>query len=414
MDNVLQVIEYEIINIEKINSVVKNSVQAQKIFKELELFAQDNKNRFLVYERNGALKPQNFVGVIQTKSGFVIEILPKISNKNDVELSKTILIKMLKELKNSPFHYFQSAYLSTENMPLLEIFISMFLTEIEHLIKKGIKCDYITHTQNQKFLKGKLKIKEQINKNFIHKERFFVEYDEYHSNRIENQILKTALMKLYSLSKLSGNQQRIRKALFIFDDIDIILNDPKIAFTKIKKDRTISHYHTSLVWAKLFLLNEIFTPYKGSSVAYALLFDMNKIFEEYVGRLIKKELCNNVKLQDKQHYLFDEPKKFSLIPDIVINEGLIILDTKWKLIGDVDDISQTDLYQIFVYAAKYKDCKKIGLIFPCIEERRFTKMTFKIGEERVVQFYQSFFNLNSKSINDALSPKLQDLINEKF
>ena len=40
------------------------------------------------------LQAQNYVGVIQTKDGTTIEILPKIKNK-----SKEILIKMLKTLK---------------------------------------------------------------------------------------------------------------------------------------------------------------------------------------------------------------------------------------------------------------------------------------------------------------------------
>ncbi len=48
------------------------------------------------------LQAQNYVGVIQTKDGTTIEILPKIKNAT-IEKSKEILIKMLKTLKNSPF-----------------------------------------------------------------------------------------------------------------------------------------------------------------------------------------------------------------------------------------------------------------------------------------------------------------------
>ncbi len=94
------------------------------------------------------LQAQNYVGVIQTKDGTTIEILPKISKleddknedgkviKSKEDKSKEILIKMLKTLKKSPFKDFNMANLKSSKMPLLEIFISMFLEELSNLLKK--------------------------------------------------------------------------------------------------------------------------------------------------------------------------------------------------------------------------------------------------------------------------------------
>ncbi len=87
------------------------------------------------------LQAQNYVGVIQTKDGTTIEILPKIQEVS-VEESKIILVKMLKTLKKSPFKNFNMAHLKSDKMPLLEIFIIMFLGELSELIKKGIKSNY--------------------------------------------------------------------------------------------------------------------------------------------------------------------------------------------------------------------------------------------------------------------------------
>jgi len=81
-----------------------------KAFKELVEFAKQNPE-ILSFTRQGNLKPQQYVGIIQTKSGFVLEILPKISDKNNTPESKKILLKMLKTLKKSPFKYFQKANL---------------------------------------------------------------------------------------------------------------------------------------------------------------------------------------------------------------------------------------------------------------------------------------------------------------
>ena len=290
------------------------------------------------------LQAQNYVGVIQTKDGTTIEILPKISmiedDKNEYEKviktkedkSKEILIKMLKTLKKSPFKDFNMANLKSSKMPLLEIFISMFLEELSKLIKKGIKSDYITKEENLKFLKGKLKISEQIKQNSIHKERFFVEYEEFMSDRIENKLIKTTLQYLYKKAKSNKNQQRIREFLFVFDEIGISHNI-KTDFSNLKLNRQMKDYEQILLWCKTFLVGNSFSPYKGNDVAFALLFDMNLLFESYVFDYLKKEgNFENITAQHREYYLAyeNDSGRFRLKPDIVINHQskTIIADTK--------------------------------------------------------------------------------------
>lgn len=327
------------------------------------------------------LQAQNYAGVIQTKDGTTIEILPKISNLKDDkedgkviktkdEKSKEILLKMLKTLKRSPFKNFNMANLKSSNMPLLEIFITMFLEELSKLIQKGIKSDYITKEENLKFLKGKLKINDQIKRNYIHKERFYVEYQEFMSDRIENRLIKTTLNYLYKKAKSNKNQQRIREFLFVFDEIGISYNI-KTDFSKVKLNRQMKDYEQVLLWCKTFLLENSFSPYKGKDVAFALLFDMNLLFESYVYDYLKRSGdFNTITEQDKTHhlaYLNKNEKKFQLKPDIVINNGSIIADTKWKILSNDkthQGISQSDMYQLYAYGTKYKECKDMYLIYP--------------------------------------------------
>ena len=344
-------------------------------FKALEKFVFDNEEtaQYLkITTKKGfgkVLQAQNYVGVIQTKDGTTIEILPKIQ-KVDEDKSKEILIKMLKTLRKSPFKNFNMANLKSSKMPLLEIFISMFLEELSKLIKKGIKSDYITKEENLRFLKGKLKISEQIKYNTIHKERFFVQYEEFISDRIENRLIKTTLQFLYKKSKLNKNQQRIREFLFVFDEMGISHNI-KTDFANLKLNRQMKDYEQVLLWCKTFLLENSFSPYKGNDVAFALLFDMNLLFESYVYDYLKRNgNFNDITAQDKTHhlaYLDGKTSKFQLKPDIVINKGEIIADTKWKLLSEDkthQGISQSDMYQLYAYGTKYKDCKYMYLIYP--------------------------------------------------
>jgi len=340
-----------------------NLVVPQKTFDAVEKFYYDNSDvqaYFMPSKKQGkkALTAQNYVGVIQTKDGTTIEILPKITNV-DIDASKKILVKMLKTLKKSPFKNFNMAHLKSSNMPLLEIFITMFLDELEKLIQRGLKSDYITKEENLAYLKGKLNIKEQINRNYIHKERFFVAYDEYVSDRIENRLIKTTLNYLYKKSKVNHNTTRIREYLFVFDEVGVS-HHVKSDFSKVKLGRQMKDYELVLLWAKTFLLNNSYTPHKGNDVAFALLFDMNILFESYVGSYLKKKGLD-VKLQDMQHHLayLEDKGRFRLKPDIVINHGKVIADTKWKILSEDkthQGVNQADMYQLYAYGTKYKEC----------------------------------------------------------
>ena len=132
-------------------------------------------------------------------------------------------------------------------------------------------------------------------------------------------------------------------------------------------------------WSRVFLLNKSFTTFSGGHDARALLFPMEKVFESYVAQQLKRVLVDlnwEISTQDKGYYLFDSPRQFALRPDIVITRGdgsRIILDTKWKSLSDKPGInygiSQTDMYQMYAYAKKYKT-SEIWLLYPVNPEMR--------------------------------------------
>ena len=386
----------------------KDNFIKKDIFDSLEKFVLENEKtaQYLkITTKNGfgkVLQAQNYVGVIQTKDGTTIEILPKIKNAT-TEKSKDILIKMLKTLKNSPFKNLSVANLKSSKIPLFEIFISMFLEELTVLVRNGIKSDYISKEENLKFLKGKLKISEQIKYNTIHKERFFVQYEEFISNRVENRLIKTTLQFLYNKSKLNKNQQRIREFLFVFDEIEISHNI-KTDFSKIKLNRQMKDYEQVLLWCKTFLFENSFSPYKGNDIAFALLFDMNLLFESFVYSYLKKSSnFQDIKSQDRTHHLAYENGigRFRLKPDIVINSGKIIADTKWKILSEdkaYNGVLQDDMYQLYAYGTKYDNCEKMYLIYPFDE--LIIKNSYNYFKNKELKLDILFFDVYKKEFVD--------------
>ena len=386
----------------------KDNFIKKETFDSLEKFVLENEKtaQYLkITTKNGfgkVLQAQNYVGVIQTKDGTTIEILPKIKNAT-TEKSKDILIKMLKTLKNSPFKNLSVANLKSSKIPLFEIFISMFLEELTILVRNGIKSDYISKEENLKFLKGKLKISEQIKYNTIHKERFFVQYEEFISNRVENRLIKTTLQFLYNKSKINKNQQRIREFLFVFDEIEISHNI-KTDFSKIKLNRQMKDYEQVLLWCKTFLFENSFSPYKGNDIAFALLFDMNLLFESFVYSYLKKSSnFQDIKSQDRTHHLAYENGigRFRLKPDIVINSGKIIADTKWKILSEdkaYNGVLQDDMYQLYAYGTKYDNCEKIYLIYPFDE--LIIKNSYNYFKNKELKLDILFFDVYKKEFVD--------------
>ena len=76
-------------------------------------------------------------------------------------------------------------------------------------VHDGLRSSYLENEDNLRYYKGKLVVSEQIKRNIAHGERFFVKYDEYQVNRVENRLVKATLLKLGRISDSAENQKEI-------------------------------------------------------------------------------------------------------------------------------------------------------------------------------------------------------------
>lgn len=330
------------------------------------------------------IQARNYVGLIQMKNGFQIQILPKVSS-SEVEDTKKTFLQMLRSMKDFPSKVFNEAHLKIDKMNLYEIFINMYIQEVRNLMKKGLRSVYLPVQDNLNYYKGKLNVGEHIKRNLIHKERFYVGYDEFDINRPENRLIKSTLLKLQKLSSSTANLKEIRQLLLHFEMVKSSSNYTR-DFSLVVIDRNTKDYETLMRWSKVFLLNQSFTTFSGNTTARALLFPMEKVFEAYVAKHLKQALADlpwEVSTQDRGYYLFDQPKKFALRPDIVVtrdDQSAIVLDTKWKSLINQPrknyGISQADMYQMYAYSKKY-NTKEIWLLYPVNEEMKDLDIRFE-------------------------------------
>ena len=340
---------------------------------------------------------RNYVGLIEMKNGFQIQVLPKIdfSSSEDIgnQTTKRIFLKMLRSMKDFPCKIFNDANLKADRMNLYELFINMYLQEVRQILKQGLKSGYIEKEDNLHFYKGKLMVNEHIRQNLSHKERFYLRYDEFNPNRPENKLIKSTLIKLSKMTSSAENSKEIRQILTGFELVEPSRNIEK-DFASIKIDRTTKGYEAVMAWSRVFLFNKSFTTFTGSTQSRSLLFPMEQVFESYVAQQLKKVFVPDgweVSVQDKGYYLFEEPRRqFSLRPDIVIrkNDRVVVLDTKWKSLCDNEaknyGISQSDMYQMYAYSKKYQT-SEIWLIYPVNQDmRNHRPIQFDSGDGTIV------------------------------
>ncbi|HET6559455.1 MAG TPA: McrC family protein [Prolixibacteraceae bacterium] len=342
------------------------------------------------------IRVKNYVGVIETRRGTTIEILPKIyTGKEEVDgssvnESRTLLLSMLRTLRDSPFKSIDKAHLNAHRMPLLEIFITMFVKEVESIVNRGIKHFYAHTEENRKFLKGRLLFGQQIRQNVARADRFFVSFDEFKANIPQNRVLKTALLFVGKKSKSTKNKSLIADILSLLEEVEVSKNIGSDLAKMEGHNRLFNYYDTAISWARLFLEGKSFTSYKGKHLNTAILFPMEVLFESYVAHQLKRQYPElNISTQDRQHYLLTDvllkQNKFRIRPDIVVKNQLpIVADTKWKVLdenlaGKNYLISQADMYQLYAYGKKYVSNHLI-LIYP--ECETFTReLLFEYDEQ---------------------------------
>lgn len=307
------------------------------------------------------LKFNQYVGIIQV-AGLTIQIHPKADKDDDDNRWKNVLLKMLKACGKLNAKTAGVANVKRQNLNLLEVYFERYLLEVDTLIRQGLIKQYRKQTKNTKALKGKLDFSGHIQKNVIHKERFYTTHQIYDTDHLLHQILHKALLvvdqftqgtRLYDLTK------RVALSFPIVSSKNITAQQ----LNTLKLNRKSQSYKHALELARLIILNYSPDISGGKEKMLSLLFDMNELWETYILNQLEKA-CRGTDIKVSGQ----ESKTFwgynSLRPDIVLRKGsqTIIIDTKWKRPKN-NTASVSDLRQMYAYC-RFWDAEKAMLLYP--------------------------------------------------
>ena len=326
---------------------------------------------------DGNLTASNYVGIITTRRGRVVEILPKIdlggeSDPTD-EKTRQAFLRMLRCWRRLAQELPESGIRSMLRFPMLEIFVRRFLDDLNLLARSGLARRYVAVEENLPYLRGRLLFREQLRENLVNQARFYVVHDELNVNRPANRLIRGALAKLGPWVRSSTNRQLLRQLTAAFADVPQAA-DPLADWQKHHIDRSMRHYRPVMSWVGLFLFNQGLTTFSGRHPNLSLLFPMEQVFEDFVAHSFRRHQNRfEVATQGPQRPLvtIGRDEAFTTKPDVSLKEAgrvKFVLDAKWKEIdpggGDrKHGIDQADLYQLYTYGRRY-GCDVVALVYP--------------------------------------------------
>ncbi len=329
------------------------------------------------------LRATNYVGILTTRRGRPIEILPKIdlavdaSGAKSDEETRRVFLEMLRTWRGLRHAELPpSSIRSLKRFPMLEAFVFLFLHNLAHLARHGLARRYVPVEDNLPYLRGRLLFREQLRENLTNRARFFVAHDEFNANRPANRLIRSTMSRLRRNVRNDANRQLLRELSDAFSDVPRS-TDPATDWRRHSVDRTMQHYKPVMAWVRLFLFGEGLATYRGKHENQSLLFPMEEIYEDFVTHSFRRRQSEyGVRAQGPQRPLTRSPKAFWMKPDITLAKSgapEFILDAKWKRLksraedGEKRGIVQADMYQLYAYGKRY-GCRTVALLYPRTDE----------------------------------------------
>lgn len=374
------------------------------------------------------LRLDNYVGVLESPCGQVIEVLPKIHDSEDCELeSRRLLCRLIAEAMELPTRQAENASLELKHNCISEWVIAQFLAELDYLLKRGLRFDYQRVEEEQRYLRGQLNMVQQLRQSPGRQHYFQIRHDIFVPNRAENRLLMLALQLVCKSTQEAENWRLAHELRNQLVELQPSM-DVTADFKAWRDDRLMAHYQAIKPWLELILYQRMPLATVGDYRGISMLFPMEKLFELTVAKALKKAAValtgssKPIQTQSKTEFLcsHQQQKWFQLRPDLsaTFNGKQWILDTKWKRLNIKDtkgkyDLSQQDFYQMFAYGHKYLDGKgTLVLIYPAWQGFPTATEPLHFSYSDELTLFAVPFDLEDKNAAKNLISWLQSGINQ--
>lgn len=293
-----------------------------------------------------SLAATHYVGVIQV-GDLRIRVVPKTPAMN--------LFYMFTYAYDLPIEWNDLTELQ-EGEDIFEFIVKLFVQQVEELVHQGIFRSYQSLDDSLPYLRGRIRIADQIRREITAPGRFSQELHDYTADVVHNRIL---LWTLHRLSRLPWRSpflnQHVRRVEQVF--AEVLLSPVQDSdFDSIVYTRLNDAYLSRHRLARLLLQMHSIEGSQGLHNFNSWLLDMNQLFELFVAHYLEEYIDEDAALRSllrielQERVVLDPQRDEDVYPDITIKHGsrsLLVLDTKNKILKhrpDNDDRRQMREY----------------------------------------------------------------------
>lgn len=326
--------------------------------------------------------------------GLAFEVLPKIrldAGENSEEDARRALIRMWEVAEGRPSIHEPIANVADGHAPTLhEWLIERFLDQLDVLLARGIRLQYVEREDNLTAARGKLLPRQNLMHNRFAPHRFYCRFDELSIDRPENRLIRAALDRVARSTAEPGSKRRAKSLVERLHEVP-----PSVRigpdFAAWRDDRLMAHYRDIRFTCRWILNEEAPAPAHGRQRMFGCFVRASSLFEGYVTEWIRQRFAKlpafagyELTAQSSKQFCWPDPRRAGsraevMRPDMVvsrkihnIDQVIGVLDAKWKQSSATDSMSRADLYQMISYAtfwmqntaAQPAGPRRLALIYP--------------------------------------------------
>ena len=181
---------------------------------------------------------------------------------------------------------------SKDDFDSANILSSLFLFNVNTILKKGLYKEYNEVSEELKGIRGKIDFKNSLNNLSFKNAKAFCYYDILNENNVINQIIKTTALKLYKAEGINKeNRKKLNNILLYFNQVDLIEIQNSIFNIEYNKNTLYTKHLINI--CELINNSLMLSEDKGSYKFINILDDdrtMQNIYELFIYKFFKYHL----------------------------------------------------------------------------------------------------------------------------
>jgi 5-methylcytosine-specific restriction enzyme subunit McrC len=226
------------------------------------------------------------------------------------------------------------------------------IRQVERALAPGVLQGYVSVDESLPLIRGRIRFADQFARRPAMPLPIEVRFDEYAADIPENQILRTALLRMMGVPRLPVSARaRLTHLGGRLDGVRVL--PPGAPLPVWRTNRLNARYAPALRLAQLVLRHQSAEPGPGDVTMAAFVVNMAKVFEDFVTTALREALAAYPGHTDGQYPAhMDEDQTIPIRPDVVhVVRGrpVAVFDAKYKLEGATSGYPNADAYQMLAY-----------------------------------------------------------------